>query len=260
MKISEMEVYFQSRYPTSRSCAWDHDGLLVCPDRDVFISKVVTCLDVTFSVIEKAIQLGAQLIISHHPLIFSPIYQINEDTIVGQKILLLLSNGISLYSMHTRFDAAPQGLNVAFGRMMGVEADEGCSLLEDEPFIGALGDLPERTSPERLAQTVSRVLCAPVRLYSAELDVQRVCWCCGSGKDLIVPAIKQDADVFIGGDLPYHAVLDAVEQGMSVIDCTHHASERFCAELFAEELEHFDPTLEIYPVFEPLGGKIVDFS
>ena len=95
MRIREIEAYFETLYPESRKCSWDNDGLLFCPDRDREVTKVLTCLDVTFSAIEEAKEKGCQLIVSHHPLIFSPINRITEDTITGQKLLLLMEEGIS---------------------------------------------------------------------------------------------------------------------------------------------------------------------
>ena len=84
MKIREIEAYFDTLYPRERSCEWDHDGLQVCPDREEEVTSVMTCLDVTFSAIEEATAEGCQLIVSHHPLLFSPVYAVNEDSLIGQ--------------------------------------------------------------------------------------------------------------------------------------------------------------------------------
>ncbi len=257
MKIREIEAYFETLYPKTRGCHWDNDGLLLCSDRDKSVTKVLTCLDVTFPVIEKAISENCELIISHHPLIFSPIKNITEDTIVGQKILLLLENGISLLSLHTRFDGAIGGLNEHFAKDLGIFPDSGVVLLEEEPFIGGIGDLPDKLNPRDFALRISSVLESPVKLYSAELDIKRVSFCCGSGKDLVMPALLEGADAFVGGDIPYHTALDAVEKGMTVIDCGHHASEKKAVKIFRENLFAFSSELEVIPFFEDLGGEVV---
>ena len=260
MRIYEIEAYFDALYPSNRRCEWDNDGLLVCPDRRREVSKILTCLDVTFSAIEKARAEGCQLIISHHPMLFSPIHCINEDSIAGQKILLLLEAGISLISLHTRFDAAVGGLNDAFGQSLGLLPECNGNLLKNEPFIGGIGVLPAKYTPAELARHVSRVLSAPVKLYSSELDIEKVGYCCGSGKDLVKPCLSYGADAFIGGDIPYHTALDAVELGMTVIDCGHYASEKNAPTLFSTALGALSTDLEIISFSEDLGGEIVSFS
>lgn len=260
MRIYEIEAYFDALYPSERRCEWDNDGLLICPDRRKKVKKVLTCLDVTFSAIEKARAEGCELIVSHHPMLFSPINRINEDSIVGQKILLLMEAGISLISLHTRFDAAIGGLNDTFGQSLGLITEQNGKLLEEEPFIGGIGVLPAKYTPTELARHVSRVLSSPVKLYSAELDVEKVGYCCGSGKDLVKPCLVHGADAFIGGDIPYHAALDAVELGMTVIDCGHFASEKNAPTALRTALGALSPDLDIIPFFEDLGGEIVSFS
>jgi len=260
MRIYEIEAYFDSLYPAQRRCDWDNDGLLVCPDRRKEVKKVLTCLDVTFSAIEKARSEGCELIVSHHPMLFSPIRCINEDSIVGQKILYLLEAGISLISLHTRFDAAVGGLNDAFGQSLGLLTERIGELLEDEPYIGGIGILPGKYTPAELARHVSRVLSSPVKLYSAELDIEKVGYCCGSGKDLVKPCFSHGADAFIGGDIPYHTALDAVELGMTVIDCGHFASEKIAPRIFRTALGALSSDLEIVPFSEDLGGEFVSIT
>ncbi len=259
MKIREIEAYFQTLYPDERKCEWDNDGLLICPDREREVRKILTCLDVTFPAIERARAEGCDLIVSHHPLIFSPIKSITEDSIVGQKILLLLDAKISLISLHTRFDAALGGLNERFGAKMGIIPERDVVLLQEEPFIGGIGNLPVKYPPEVFAQLVSEVLSHPVKLYSAGLDVGRIGYCCGSGKDLGVPCNRHDADAFVGGDIPYHVAQNALEMGMTVIDCGHFASEAMATSIFAENLSALDLNFEIIEFHEELGGEIVGF-
>lgn len=257
MKIREIEAYFETLYPKMRSCSWDNDGLLLCSDREKNVTKVLTCLDVTFPAIEKAISERCELIVSHHPLIFSPVKNITEDTIVGQKILLLLENGISLLSLHTRFDGAVGGLNEHFAKDLGIFPEPDVILLEEEPFIGGIGDLADKMTPCEFAARASNALESPVKLYSAELDIRRVAFCCGSGKDLVIPALLEGADAFVGGDIPYHIALDAVERGMTIIDCGHHASEKKAVNIFREDLFAISMDLEVIPFFEDLGGQVV---
>ena len=257
MTIADIEACLDALFPKELSCSWDNDGLLVCPDRACEVHRVVTCLDVTLSVINKAVEAGAELILSHHPLLFQPVNHITDDELTGQKLLLLIRNNISLMSLHTRFDGAPGGLNEHFSKSLGVLPDKNVILLPEEPHIGTVGMLPERMTPGELARHTAAVLDAPVKLYSAEVSVERVGVCCGGGKDLVFPSLHNGADAFIGGDIPYHVAQSAVEQGMSVIDCGHHASECAAAELFARILRRAVPDLEVVPVREALGGEVI---
>lgn len=260
MKICEIESYFQSIYPKERACSWDNDGLLLCSDRDREVNRIVTCLDVTFSVIECAIEKKCQLIVSHHPLIFSPISSITEDSLLGQKILLLMESKISVLSLHTRFDGAIGGLNELFGKKLGIFPEYHAPLLATEPYIGAIGSLAEKVSPDEFAKHISMELKSPVKLFSAHMDISRVGYCCGSGKDLVFPSLRAGADAFVGGDIPYHIAQEAVEKGMTVIDCGHHASEKDAAHHFRAALLSLSTDFEIFAVTEYLGGEIVDFS
>ena len=259
MKIFDIEAYFQSIYPSERSCPWDNDGLLVCADREREVHSVLTCLDVTFTAIEKAIREGCELIVSHHPLIFSPIKSVNEDSIVGQKVLLLIQNGISLISLHTRFDGAVGGLNEHFGKSLGLIPLNAPPILPDEPFIGAVGLLAKKLNPDELALRVADTVKAPVRLYSAGLSVEKVAFCCGAAQELVLPALEQGADAFIGGDISYHIAQEAAERGMTVVDCGHHASEKASPFLFCDALSAFSSKLKVIPFSEATGGEFVGF-
>ena len=148
MKIREIEAYFESLYPSERKCSWDNDGLLLCPDRDGEVKRILVCLDVTFPAIESAKENGCDMIVSHHPLIFSPISSVTEDTIVGQKLLLLMESKISLLSLHTRFDAAVGGLNDCFGKDLGIIPERDAILDPSEPYIGGIGSLSDKYSPQ----------------------------------------------------------------------------------------------------------------
>jgi dinuclear metal center YbgI/SA1388 family protein len=219
----------------------------------------MTCLDVTITAIEEAIKNSCELIVSHHPLLFSPISSITEDSLAGQKVLMLLKAGISLLSLHTRFDGAPGGLNERFAKKIGVFPTQSGSLLKEEPFIGGLGVLPCKISPELFAKQVADSLGAPVKLYSAGFDLERIGYCCGSGKDLVFPCLDADMDAFVGGDISYHVAQEAVERGMTIVDCGHHSSEKDAANYLKEDLNSFSNDLIVFAFQEGIGGEMVDF-
>ena len=91
------------------------------------------------------------------------------------------------------------------------------------------------------------------------MDISRVAFCCGSGKDLVRYAHRAGADAFVGGDISYHVSLDAVEQGMTVIDCGHYGSEKKAVQIFSDDLFALSSDIEVYSHFEDLGGEIVKY-
>lgn len=258
MKIREIEEILDRLFPKQNASSWDHDGLLVCADRERETDTVLTALDVTFGAIEEASRIGAGLIVSHHPMIFHPLNAVSEDTLEGQKALALLQNGISLISCHTRFDATPGGLNDTFARALGVSLDRSVMLLPDDPLIGGVGELPYRLEPRDFARKVAAALDTDVRLYSADLAVKKIGLSCGSAKDLVAPSLACGADAFVGGDIPYHTALDAVERGMTVIDCGHFGSEKAASGLLRRMILSECPDLNVVSYQENTGGEIVE--
>ena len=91
------------------------------------------------------------------------------------------------------------------------------------------------------------------------MDISRVGYCCGSGKDLVMPCLDAGADAFVGGDISYHVALDAVERGMTVIDCGHFSSEKKSVTIFADCLHALSRELRVHSHFEELGGEIVKY-
>ncbi|BDU49738.1 Nif3-like dinuclear metal center hexameric protein [Haliovirga abyssi] len=123
MKLSKIISKLESRFPLKLQEDWDNSGLLV-GDLNSEINRIQISLDVTDEVIENAIKIGANLIITHHPLIFKPIKRVTSGDNIGKKILKLIKNGISLYSMHTNLDSAKMGLNEYIMNLLGVENGE----------------------------------------------------------------------------------------------------------------------------------------
>lgn len=119
MKLSEIISRLEERFPKQNMESWDNVGLMI-GDKEREIEKIQISLDVTMKVIEKAAAEGVDLIISHHPFIFSPIKDINSDTLLGRKILKLIENKIAVYSMHTNLDATISGLNDLVGKKLGL--------------------------------------------------------------------------------------------------------------------------------------------
>lgn len=244
MTLRELYTHLSDRYPTSLSCEWDNDGVMLCLDWEKSVKKVLVCLDVTDEVVGQAVAGGFDLIVSHHPMIFHPIKGLNADEILGRRVGALIRSGISVFSFHTRLDAANDGLNDALARALGLAQIQPVTLPGDPSPLGRLGQI-EPCGPQELGQKVARALKAPVKVYSAKNKIERVLSVCGGGKDFLPLAATLEADAFVSGDLSYNAVLDTLAAGITVIDAGHRATELLCCSLLTGVILAFDATLKV---------------
>ena len=231
MKISDVIDILEKEFPKELACEWDNVGLLV-GDRNWDVETVVTCLDVTEDVIEFAKNVEEQLIISHHPVIFSPITCINGDTKNGRLLLYCIENKIAIYSAHTNCDKAAKGINAKLANMFNLKD----TIPLEEDGLGRIGNLDKEVPFLEFAKTVEDTLQTKVRFCGdIKIAVKRVAICSGAGDDCIPSAIQKGADVIVTGDTKYHGMLDAKDY-INVIDAGHFGTESIVAEIFAEIL------------------------
>lgn len=240
----------QQLAPEEWQCKWDNSGLLVGSARKD-VKKVLVTVDVTNTVIDYAIAIGADWIVSHHPMIFSGIKQVTDENPVGSKVLRLVEHGINLYSMHTNFDASDGGMGVMAAKKLGLQSVSPLGDVEERMSedgyevtigIGAEGMLEEPvplgTFISRLKEIFGmdgvRLFCTPGQYNKM---VSHVALCPGSGKDYLARAKQVHADVYVTGDITHHVGLDAVDlEGMCVIDCGHYQMEWIFVEIVAKYL------------------------
>ena len=216
--------------PASYSEVWDNDGAMLLPDGEGEVSHVLCTLDVSDSVVDYAIENGFDLILSHHPLIFSPLRALNGEDAVSRRVLRLLSNNIAVFSFHTRLDAMEGGINDVLAKMLGVCAVK--PLGEGEAALGRVGNLNAPMSLDGFLSRVKRMTDAPILNVLKKTDtVSRIAIVGGEGKDFIEAATKADADTYLSGRLGYHAMLDGE---INLIECGHYFSEKHAAALLKD--------------------------
>ena len=231
MKISDIIERFEKEYPFELAYEWDNVGLLV-GDRSRDVKTVVTCLDITEDVIEFAKNAEAELIISHHPVIFSPINRINGDTKNGKLLLDVIENKIAIYSAHTNCDKAENGINARLSDIFGLKNAEPL----EEDGLGRIGILDKPMDFCEFAKMVEEKLSVKVRFCGdTKKCVTKVAICSGAGGDVLPAAIKKGADVLVTGDTKYHQMLDAKDD-INIIDAGHFGTEQIVAEMFAQIL------------------------
>lgn len=216
MKVSDVFEFLNLQFPTALAEGFDNVGLLV-GDSNAQVNGILVCLDCTNTAIEKAIEQGANLIITHHPIIFSPLKNIRENSLVFK----LINNGIAVISMHTNLDVADGGVNDCLCNALGFK--NAAPLVCSDGYTIKLATIDECTT-EHLAKTVKEKLGYPVRYTDAGKKIKTVAVCSGSGGSFLYDA-AHTADAFITADLKHNIFYDAENLGLSIIDAGHYATE-----------------------------------
>ena len=182
---------------------WDNPGLLV-GEPSTPVKKIFVCLDVTDATITRAIELGAQLIVAHHPLIFRPIKNIRTDLPLGRKIARLLKNDVAVFAAHTNLDSAAGGVNDVLAKRIGLRDVKNFG--DEEISLGRLGMLETPLSAEDFARHVKQSLGADnVRLICAgDFAISKVGVSSGAGSSFVAKAKFFGAQAFVTGDVKYH--------------------------------------------------------
>lgn len=244
MKTGKIIEKLAKEYPLHMAEKWDNPGLQAGRP-DVPVKKVMVALDPTDDVIEQCMEWGAQLLVTHHPLMMSGITKVNTDTLTGRRVLSLIENRIAHYAIHTNYDVtkmaqlAEEALklkNTQILEVTGTDADGNAY------GIGRIGDLPKKMTAAQCCEFVKQAFGLPhVRLFGdPDTVVKHIAVSPGSGKSMIAPALASGVSLLVTGDIGHHDGLDAVDQGLLVIDAGHYGIEQiFIADMAAYLREQF---------------------
>jgi dinuclear metal center YbgI/SA1388 family protein len=223
---------------------WDNVGLLV-GDRQSSIASVMTCLTITPEVVAEAVQKRVGFIIAHHPLPFKPLSRINSDSTAGRMLLALIAGGVAVYSAHTAFDSAPNGINAMWADKLGLNRIRALQpASDDDESIGAgrYGVLPTPLAFDDFVTLVARVIGNPsTRSVAAHAEVKsklvsKVAIACGSGGEFLAFATRRGCDALVTGEATFHTCLEARATGIGLVLTGHFHSERFAMVKLAETL------------------------
>ena len=245
MLVREIIRRLEDAIPQEDACSWDNVGLLL-GDEAWDVNKVYVALDATDEVVEHAISSGADLIVTHHPMIFSGMKRIVASDFIGNKILRLAEHHIAVYAMHTNFDI--HGMGDLVDRCLGLEATEVLDVcLEDGKGIGSVGDLPEEMTLRDYAMLVrDKLQIQSVKVFGEPaMLLKRVAILPGSGKSEMDLAISKGADVLVTGDVDHHSGIDANQKGLMVIDAGHYGVEHLFISYMANEMRGYFPSIEV---------------
>ena len=259
MKVIELYNKLCDIIPTSLSCPWDRDGLESCPEPDREVKRVIVALDTTNEVIDMAINDGADVIISHHPLFFGGLGNVNALTFDGARAVKLAKNGIATMSFHTRLDALDGGVNDILAKAIGLKH---IAIIGDEK-ICRIGELDCDMDAKAFAVQVKNALSsgegereAHVALSPSGKAVRRVALVGGSGGDDIKVAAAHGADTFVTGELKYHERLSATDFGMNLVCAGHFFTEYPVCSFVEGRVKDICPEAEVKTVF---SNKIIEF-
>lgn len=237
MKCSEIIEILEQLSPKKFACDWDNIGLMV-GNPDAQINKILVTLDGDDAAIEKAIETGSDLIVTHHPLIFGKIKNVTTDELTGRRIIKLIQNNICVYSMHTNFDVKG-GMAQLAADIIGMKDGELLEYVCDGEGLGRVGTFQELLTVRQWANKVKTLFGLPHVSVFGDLDrsVSRVAISPGSGKDYVQCAIEKGAQLLITGDINHHSGIDANAQGLEIIDAGHYGIEHIFIKYISEYLE-----------------------
>ena len=236
--VQEISAFFDSLYPYDNKMDFDNVGLLCgSPEREV--KTVLIALDITPEVIEEALSLGAELIVSHHPVIFQPLRRVLDTEAEGCAVASLLRSNLSAICLHTNLDVAADGVNAVLAQAVGAEVEEMLP-------CGCIARLDESVSMRDFVLAVKDSLHSnALRWYDAFRPVRRIAICGGAGGELAEEARALGCDTVLTGELRHHQWLRGKEESINLIEAGHFETEHPVTERLAEVLHQAYSELRI---------------
>lgn len=242
MKAQKIFETLCNMAPISLAMPYDNAGFLL-GDRQAEVTKAVVCLDATLNAVEYAEKVGAQLIISHHPIIFEPLKAITAQE--NPRVYKCLKMGISVISMHTNMDSATGGVNDCLAAALGLK---NVTPIEDgEGFSFRKGTLAEEMSADGLARFAKSRLGGAIRYTDGGKPISTVAVCGGSGGDYYRLAEESGADALVTADVKHSYFVGAADRGFTLIDAGHFHTENTLVEPLAKRLSGELPSVEFIP-------------
>lgn len=236
MTVKEIFNYLNNLFPVSTANDYDNPGILVGnPDGD--IKKAVIALDCTLETVAFAKDQGANVIITHHPIIFSPL----KKVLKGSAVYELIRNDIAVISMHTNLDVGENGVNDCLAEKIGLS--NIAPHLASDGYLLKYGFLSPVTA-KNFADIIAENLEATVKYVDGGKEIEKVLVCSGSGGDFIEEAIEYDFDALVTADIKHHHFLMARDNGVSLFDAGHFSTEDIIVEDLSEMLSKEFPACQ----------------
>jgi dinuclear metal center YbgI/SA1388 family protein len=246
--VRDLADFLETFAPSRLAESWDNVGLLV-GDMAAAVERAMTCLTITPTTVREAIDGKAQLIVTHHPFPFRPLKQLTSATPEGRMLLELIAAGVAVYSPHTAFDSAAEGINARLAEGIGLQNVQ-VLLPADDGALGA-GRWGEYATKQSLGDVIDRVknfLDIPQLHIVGTLtsSVRAVGVACGSAGEFLAPARDAGCQCLVTGEVRFHTALEAEASGIALILAGHFASERFALDALAKILAEQFPSVAVW--------------
>lgn len=234
VRVGDVYGLIDAFAPFDTQLGFDNSGLLA-GNMNREVTRVLCALDLSMPVIEEALEIGANLIVTHHPVLFRGRKNLRDDDPEGAMLCALIRNDISLISAHTNYDIAKGGVNDVLAQKLGLVNVTACP--GDEDGLVRIGET-EPVTLERFVKDVAEKLHDSVRAYGPrDKLIMKVAFVGGSAGEYAGTAFKAGADAYITGEMRYHDSLDLAQCGFATLHCGHDATERPAVEALAERIK-----------------------
>ncbi len=249
-KISDIAGFLEAFAPRRLAEEWDNVGLLA-GDPQQTVTKVMTCLTITPASAQEAIRERAELIVTHHPLPFHATKRLTTEQTPTRLLWQLARANVAIYSPHTAFDSAGEGINQQLAEGLGLQDIQPLVPAKNDPQglgSGRVGNLPAAVPLIELAARLRSFLkITGLQVVGADSQfVQRVAVACGSAGSFLSAAAKAGCHTLVTGETQFHTCLEAEALGMSLLLPGHYASERFACERLADVLQKPFPQVRVW--------------
>ena len=247
--VSDILTCLETLAPSSMKMDWDNVGLL-CGGRNRPVTRVLVALDPFEGVCEEAARWGAELIVTHHPLIFSPLKAVTDETSIGRAVQLLCARNISAINAHTNLDCAPGGVNDCLAETLGLSdvqviAPSGVDELGRPWGLLRQGTVESQSLADFLPKVKSALACQGLRYVDGGRPVHRVAVGGGACASELQNAVNAGCDTFVTADVKYNQFWDARDLGLNLIDAGHFATENPVVSLLAAKIAEQFPEVSV---------------
>lgn len=249
IRLREIINFLREYAPPDLAEDWDNVGLLLGDPADE-IQSVLTCLTLTPNVAEEAITAKCQLVVSHHPVLFRPVQRLTAETSEGRMLLSLIRAGISVYSPHTSYDSAVNGINSQLARLFDLYDVQSLRPLATSPLgSGRWGYLPSAMTLSELIECVKPRLRVSTVQYVGSLDrrITKLGIACGAAAEFLRDAAQLGCEALLTGEARFHSCLEAEANNIALILPGHYATERPAMEQLADVLRSRFAELIVQP-------------
>ena len=237
--VADILAFLETLAPTSLKMEWDNVGLL-CGSKSTEVTKILVALDPFEGVCREAADVGVQLIVTHHPLIFRAPNAITDETSIGRSIMFLCRHGISAVNAHTNLDIAPGGVNDVLAEKLGLQ-----NTVTLENGLLRMGETEAQDLPSFLASVKEKLGCQGLRYVDSGKPVKKVAVGGGSCAGEMMDALAAGCDTFVTSDIKYNQFWDAQDLGLNLIDAGHFYTENPIVPVLAEKISAAFPEIEV---------------